>query len=104
MGPHARAVLYIGLTLPLILDPRGKDAWQRRELLTQGLPVDARHEARPDGLLASLDGHHRREHRQALPGGQGAIASVPVPGLALDALPLGVVLPVVAGPNAPARA
>ena len=74
---------------------------ERRELLAQGLLVEARHGMRPAGLLAGLDSHQPREHRQALPGRQRPIALSPALGLALDALPVGVVLACVAGPMHP---
>jgi hypothetical protein len=48
--------------------------FERRELLAQGLLVEARHARQPGGLLAGLDAEHRGQHRQALPRGQGSIA------------------------------
>lgn len=74
---------------------------ERLELLAQGLRVDARHESGPSRLLAGLDAHQRREHRQTLRRRQSPIAPPPALGLALDALPVGVVLACVTRPVHP---
>ena len=76
-------------------------AFERLELLAQGLLFDARHESTPRRLLAGLHRHQPGEHRQALRRRHRRIAACPGLSPALDRLAVGVVAPSVADPMHP---